>query len=50
MMVQIAVAGGTGHLGRTLIEGLVESGEHDVYVLTRKVLYLMCLFQFFHSN
>jgi NAD dependent epimerase/dehydratase family enzyme len=36
-MVRVAIAGGTGHLGRTLVEGLVESGDHDIFVLTRAV-------------
>jgi nucleoside-diphosphate-sugar epimerase len=36
-MVRVAIAGGTGHLGRTLVEGLVESGGHDVFVFSRKV-------------
>lgn len=42
-MVVVAVAGGTGHVGRTLVDGLVK--EHDVYVLSRKVsLCLLCDF------
>ncbi|KAE8154880.1 hypothetical protein BDV25DRAFT_135522 [Aspergillus avenaceus] len=32
----IAVAGGTGSIGRTIVEALVERGAHDVFVLTRK--------------
>lgn len=36
-MVRVAIAGGAGHLGRTLVEGLVESRNHDVFVLSRKV-------------
>ncbi|KAF2097284.1 NAD(P)-binding protein [Rhizodiscina lignyota] len=34
-MVVVAVAGGTGHVGRTLVDGLI-AGGHDVYVLGRK--------------
>ena len=37
-MVRVAVAGGTGHVGQSLVDGLVESKEHDVFVLTRKVI------------
>jgi nucleoside-diphosphate-sugar epimerase len=36
-MVRVAVAGGTGHVGRAIVEGLVESQEHEVFVFTRKV-------------
>ncbi|KAK5987361.1 Oxidoreductase BOA1 [Cladobotryum mycophilum] len=35
-MVRVAVAGGTGGLGRTIVEALEEDGTHDVVVLTRK--------------
>ncbi|KAF5227405.1 hypothetical protein FANTH_14778 [Fusarium anthophilum] len=35
-MVTIAVAGGTGNVGRTLVEALKESPKHDVIVLARK--------------
>jgi len=37
MRVRVAVAGGTGGLGRAIINGLL--GEHhEVFVLTRKVI------------
>ena len=36
-MVVVAVAGGSGHVGRTIVETLVEIGEHEVIVLGRKV-------------
>ncbi|KAL7926406.1 NAD(P)-binding protein [Trichoderma austrokoningii] len=35
-MVHVAVAGGTGHVGRAIVKGLVDSQEHQVYVFTRK--------------
>jgi saccharopine dehydrogenase-like NADP-dependent oxidoreductase len=36
-MVVVAIAGGSGHVGRTIVETLVENGEHEVIVLGRKV-------------
>ena len=36
-MVNIAIAGGTGGLGRTLVENLMQGDEHEVFVLSRKV-------------
>ena len=36
-MVHVAVAGGTGNVGRTLVEAIVETSRHEVFVLTRKV-------------
>lgn len=36
-MVVVAVAGGSGHVGRTIVETLVEIGGHEVIVLGRKV-------------
>jgi hypothetical protein len=36
-MVVVAVAGGTGHLGLTIVEALISTGEHSVKVLSRKV-------------
>lgn len=36
-MVRIAVAGGTGGLGRTLVDELCQGDEHSVFVLSRKV-------------
>ena len=37
IMVVVAVAGGSGHVGRTIVETLVEIGDHEVIVLGRKV-------------
>lgn len=37
-MAVIAVAGGSGNVGRTIVETLVEDGIHKVIVLGRKVL------------
>lgn len=36
-MVHVAVAGGTGHVGQAIVQGLADSQEHQVYVFTRKV-------------
>lgn len=36
-MVVVAVAGGTGHLGQTIIEVLRDNPKHKVIVLARKV-------------
>ncbi|KAL1599467.1 hypothetical protein SLS60_007270 [Paraconiothyrium brasiliense] len=36
-MVIVAVAGGTGHVGRTIVDALRKSQKHDVIVLTREV-------------
>ncbi|KAL8918181.1 MAG: hypothetical protein Q9208_007533 [Pyrenodesmia sp. 3 TL-2023] len=35
-MVRVAVAGGTGGLGRTLVDELARGDEHTVFVLSRK--------------
>ncbi|KAF4454428.1 hypothetical protein F53441_3055 [Fusarium austroafricanum] len=35
-MKVIAVAGGTGHVGSTIVDGLVEYGKHKVFALSRK--------------
>ena len=35
-MVKVAIAGGTGGLGLHIVEGIVETGEHEVVVLSRK--------------
>ncbi|KZL77926.1 isoflavone reductase like protein p3 [Colletotrichum incanum] len=35
-MVVVAIAGGTGKLGRAIVDILVEEGKHEVIVLTRK--------------
>jgi len=36
-MVKVAVAGGTGALGRTIIEAILATKKHDVFVLSRSV-------------
>lgn len=36
-MVRVVVAGGTGSVGRTLVDAIVETGRHEVFVLSRKV-------------
>lgn len=36
-MVVVAVAGGTGDMGRLITDALVETGKHEVYVISRKV-------------
>ena len=38
-MVRVAVAGGTGNVGRTLVDAIVDTGKHDVFVISRKVSY-----------
>ncbi|PTU21450.1 hypothetical protein P175DRAFT_0556420 [Aspergillus ochraceoroseus IBT 24754] len=35
-MAIVAVAGGSGDLGRTIVHALVEQGRHTVYILTRQ--------------
>lgn len=37
-MAIIAVAGGTGKLGRAIVEALVEQGQHSVVALAREVI------------
>lgn len=36
-MVTVAVAGGTGSVGKTIVDAIVKAGKHRVIVLTRKV-------------
>lgn len=36
-MVVVAVAGGTGQLGRTLVEAILSTAKHEVFILSRKV-------------
>ena len=36
-MVTVAVAGGTGNVGKTIVDALIASQKHEVIVLTRKV-------------
>jgi NAD dependent epimerase/dehydratase family enzyme len=35
-MVHVAVAGGTGHVGQAIVQGLINSQDHQVFVFTRK--------------
>ena len=36
-MVVVAIAGGTGGVGRTVLDAIAESGEHNAIVLSRTV-------------
>ena len=36
-MVVVAIAGGTGGVGRTVLDAIVEAGEHQAIVLSRTV-------------
>jgi saccharopine dehydrogenase-like NADP-dependent oxidoreductase len=36
-MTIVAVAGGLGDLGRLITDALLETGKHEVYILSRKV-------------
>lgn len=36
-MVVVAVAGGTGAVGRTIVKALIDSNNHQVFVLSRSV-------------
>ena len=36
-MLTVAVAGGSGNVGRTIVDALKKSQKHNVIVLTRKV-------------
>lgn len=36
-MVVVAIVGGTGNVGKTLVDAFKESGKHDVIVIARKV-------------
>jgi predicted dinucleotide-binding enzyme len=38
-MVIVAVIGGTGNVGKTIVDALKEDKKHEVIVLTRKVSY-----------
>jgi predicted dinucleotide-binding enzyme len=38
-MVIVAVIGGTGNVGKTIVDALKEDEKHEVIVLTRKVSY-----------
>jgi nucleoside-diphosphate-sugar epimerase len=37
-MAIIAVAGGTGNVGRAIVEAILATGGHEVKILSRKVL------------
>lgn len=37
-MAVVAIAGGLGDLGRVITNALLETGKHEVYVLSRKVI------------
>lgn len=36
-MVNVAVLGGTGHVGKTIVEVLNDDPKHSVIILSRKV-------------
>lgn len=36
-MVRIALAGGSGGVGREILDALLETGKHDIIVISRKV-------------
>jgi len=36
-MAIVAVAGGTGNIGRTIVDAILATGKHQVKVLSRKV-------------
>jgi nucleoside-diphosphate-sugar epimerase len=36
-MVIVAVAGGTGAVGRNIVEALISQGKHEVIILSRTV-------------
>lgn len=36
-MSVVAVAGGLGDLGGLIVEALIDTGKHEVYVMSRKV-------------
>lgn len=36
-MVVVAVAGGTGDLGRLIVDSLLKREQHEVYVISRRV-------------
>ena len=43
-MVTVAVAGGTGKVGRTIVEAIIAAGKHEAVVLSREVsISPMCL-------
>lgn len=36
-MVRIALAGGSGGVGREILDALLATGKHDIIVISRKV-------------
>lgn len=38
MAAIIAVAGGTGNVGRAIVEAILATGKHQVFILSRKVI------------
>jgi nucleoside-diphosphate-sugar epimerase len=38
-MVVVAIAGGTGAVGRNIVEALLAQGKHEVIILSRMVCY-----------
>lgn len=36
-MVVVAIAGGTGAVGRNIVQGLIEQQKHEVIILSRTV-------------
>jgi NAD dependent epimerase/dehydratase family enzyme len=36
-MTSVVIAGGRGDLGRLITDAVIETGKHEVYVMTRKV-------------
>jgi predicted dinucleotide-binding enzyme len=36
-MVTVAVIGGTGNVGKTIVDAFLADGKHEVIVITRKV-------------
>lgn len=36
-MVRVAIAGGTGNLGRTILEVLQGDSHHEAFIISRKV-------------
>jgi NAD dependent epimerase/dehydratase family enzyme len=41
-MVVVAIVGGTGSVGHTLVDAFKENAKHDVIVLARKVSIYTC--------
>ncbi|KAH7119450.1 hypothetical protein B0J13DRAFT_532541 [Dactylonectria estremocensis] len=44
-MAVIAVAGGTGNVGRTIVEALVATGKYDVKIISRKTWGMLTRFE-----